>query len=99
MGANQPEKKKNQVTPAGFIVGLIILVGFAGCTVMGGSSGHGKAKDAGISISYGDYHDMCDVYSGEIVRGMDIDRTWTSAQDSELRSIIANDSSCQPERE
>lgn len=62
-----------------------------------GSSGWSQVQKAGIPIGYGDYHDMCDVYSGEVVRGMNIDRKWTSAQDSELRSIIASDPSCQPE--
>lgn len=62
-----------------------------------GTSGHSKAVDAGIPVSYSDYYDLCDVYSGELKRGMKIDRTWTKDQHDELHRLVAADPDCQPE--
>lgn len=61
------------------------------------TSGHGLATEAGIPVSYGDYHDMCKVYSGEVVRGMNVERRWTQAQHDELWDLIAADPDCQAE--
>lgn len=78
--------------PAVFAVALML----GGC---GEPSGHSKAQDAGIPVSYSDYYDMCDVHSGEWVKDMDVERRWTQEQHQELWDIIADDPRCQPDGE
>lgn len=81
--------KKKLITAAALAVATSALVA---C-----SSGLKDANDAGINVSYADYYKMCDVNAGKVVRNMDVERTWTSAQHSELWDIIAADPDCQPD--